>query len=201
VNTGGTTNKTFTAAKAQTITTPSTLFPYTYPYPVYAGTCPSNNPDPNGDGSNAAAIGNVTVPVGGAGNLSPNFILLPALHLTVRTGSSSSNPGSTVTGARVRITDTTCSPDVTRTFATNASAQLADSPTGATDPGLPYGTDYRICADANVNGTQRMNYVRIVNFFGSQIEDVPVDDPNAGTVRTIYLTGSGATSGSGAVCP
>ncbi len=193
--------KTFTSPNQNTITTTRTLFPFANPssYSVYAGTCASNNPDPTGIGANPLEFGNVVVPRGGTGSLAPGFITLPALHLTVRTGSgvNSGQQGSIVNGADVRITDMNCSPAVTRQYATNASGQLADSATGTTDPGMPYSTNYRVCADANISGTQRRNFVMI----GSSIEQVPVTDPTAGAVRTIYLTGTGATSGSGAQCP
>jgi hypothetical protein len=120
----------------------------------------------------------------------------------VYTGSSSTSPGSVVNGADVHITDmncTTTSP-TTRILATNNSGQLADaSGTAPTDPGLPYSTNYKVCADANISGTQRMNYVR-TTASGNPIEQVPLTDPTVGVVRAIYLTGTGATSGSGAQC-
>jgi hypothetical protein len=195
-NSGMQSAKTFTSSLLQTITTPSVLFPFASPsaYAVYAGTCAANNPDPAGDGSNAAAIGNVVVPSGGTGTLAPNSIRLPALHLTVMSGTDSSSPGSVVNGADVHVADMTCTPSTPKTtiYATNSSGRLAD-------PGLPYSTNYRVCADASFSGTRRMNYVRT----GSSIEQVPLTNPNAGTVRTIYLQGTGATSstGSGAQCP
>ncbi|MGA8219862.1 MAG: prepilin-type N-terminal cleavage/methylation domain-containing protein [Solirubrobacterales bacterium] len=202
-NSGMSVAKQFTTASPQaTITTPSALYPFPSPssYAVYAGSCADNNPDPSGNGSNAGAIGNVVVPAGGTGTLAPKYIELPALHLTVLDGGDSWwNQGSPVAGARVRITDVNCS--VTRTYATNSAKQLADTPTGPTDPGLPYGTDYRICADAQIGSQHYMNYVRTSSWWGNPIEDVPVTNPTSGTVRTISLKGTGSTSGSGAVCP
>jgi Tfp pilus assembly protein PilV len=195
-NSGMQSAQTFTSSLLQTITTPAVLFPFASPsaYAVYAGTCASNNPDPSGDGSNAAAIGNVVVPPGGTGTLAPNSIRLPALHLTVMSGTDSSNPGSVVNGADVHVADMTCTPSSpkTRILSTNSSGRLAD-------PGFPYSSNYRVCADASFSGTRRRNYV----MSGSSIEQVQLTDPNAGRVRTIYLQGTGATSstGSGAQCP
>jgi Tfp pilus assembly protein PilV len=191
--------KTFTSSNASTITTTQTLFPFASPttYSVYSGICPSNNPDPAGGGANPLAFANVTVPASGTGTTPDNVIQLPSLRLKVQTGSSSSSPGSVVNGADVHITDmncTTTSP-TTRILATNNSGELADATgTAPTDPGLPYSTNYKVCADANVSTTHWANYVR-TTASGSPIEQVPVTDPTTATVRTIYLTGPGATSG------
>ena len=202
-NTGMSQWKTFGAANSSSITTPQVLFPFASPsaYAVYAGQCPSNNPDPTGTGVNPLGFANVVVPPAGTGATPDNVVQLPSLDLTVRTGSSSLLPGSVVNGADVHVTDMTCttSSPLTRMLATNTSGELADTATGPTDPGLPYSTNYKVCADANISGTQRMNYVR-TTALGSPIEQVGVTDPTAGAVRTIYLTGPGATSGSGAQC-
>jgi Tfp pilus assembly protein PilV len=201
-NSGMSVAKTFSGANSATLTTTSTLFPFQAPsaYSVYAGTCPTNNPDPTANGSNPLAFANVTVPAGGTGTTPDNVIQLPSLQLTVRTGSTSLLPGTVVNGADVHITDMNCSPVVTRTLATNNLGQLADATgTAATDPGLPYSTNYRICADANISGVQRMNYVR-TSASGNPIEQVGVTDPANGVARTVYLTGAGATSGAGAQC-
>jgi hypothetical protein len=194
--------KTFTNPNSSTITTTQTLFPFASPttYGVYAGTCPSNNPDPTNAGANPLAFANVTVPASGTGTTPDNVIQLPSLRLTVRDGSAVATPGLVVTSADVHITDMICSPNVTRTLATNDAGQLADA-TGAapTDPGLPYSTNYKVCADANIGGVQRMNYVRPTGS-GTQLDVVGVTDPATPTVKTVYLTGLGATSGPGAQC-
>lgn len=194
--------KTFTASNSSTITTPQALFPFVSPttYGVYAGTCPTNYPDPSNNGSNPLAFANVTVPVAGTGSTPDNIIQLPSLRLTVRTGSSSLLPGSVVNSADVHVTDMACTPSPpTRILATNGSGELADSATGPTDPGLPYSSNYRVCADANISGTQRMNFAR-TTATGNPIEQVGVTDPTTPTARVIYLTGPGATSGTGAQC-
>ena len=203
-NTGMSVAKTFTGANSATLTTTSTLFPYPSPsaYSVYAGTCPSNNPDPTAAGANPLAFANVTVPASGTGTTPDNVIQLPSLWLTVRDGSSSTSQGNVVNGADVHITDMNCSPLVTRTLATNNSGQLADATgTAATDPGLPYSTNYRVCADANIAGVQRMNFVRLTTT-GNPVDQVGLTDPTNGVVKTVYLTGPGATSSTtgGAQC-
>jgi Tfp pilus assembly protein PilV len=201
-NTGMSVAKTFTASNSATITTTQSLFPFASPstYSIYAGVCASNNPDPTGSGANPLAFANVTVPAAGTGTTPDNVIQLPSLRLSVMTGSSSSSPGSTVNGADVHITDmncTTASP-TTRILATNNSGQLADGTgTAPTDPGLPYSTNYKVCADANISGTQRMNYARTS---GGSIDQVGLTDPTVGVVKTIYLTATSATSGLGAQC-
>ncbi len=199
-NSGMNVAKTFTGTNNATLTTTSSLFPFASPsaYSVYAGTCPSNNPDPTANGSNPLAFANVVVPAAGTGTTPDGVIQLPSLQLTVRTGASAVSPGTVVNGADVHITDMNCSPNVTRVLATNNSGELADgSGTAATDPGLPYSTNYRVCADANVSGTQRMNFVRTGT---GGIEQTPVTDPTAGVVRTIYLGATNATTGAGAQC-
>jgi Tfp pilus assembly protein PilV len=196
-NSGMQSAKTFTSSLLQTITTPSVLFPFASPsaYAVYAGTCASNNPDPAGDGSNAAAIGNVVVPAGGTGTLAPSYIKLPALHLTVYNGSSSSSQGTGISNATVTVKDlgTGCGGQ-TRTMTTTSGT----TPGRLSDPGLPY-SNYEVCASAVVSSQQRRNYVRV----GSSKESVPVTNPNSGAVRAIYLGSSatGLSTGSGAVCP
>ncbi len=205
-NTGMTQWKTFSSTNSASITTPQVLFPFASPssYAVYGGVCASNNPDPTGTGVNPLGFASVVVPPAGTGATPDNVVQLPSLDLTVRTGSSASSPGSVVNSADVHVTDmncTTASP-TTRVLATNASGQLADTTTGPTDPGLPYSTNYKVCADANVSGTYRMNYVR-TTAIGNPIEQVPVTDPTTGTVKSIYLTGPGAVSSasaSGAQC-
>jgi Tfp pilus assembly protein PilV len=158
--------------------TASSLFPFTSPYSVYAGLCDQNNP------GSGAALANVTVPPGG-GQAPAGPIQLPALQLTVHDGTgllSPLLPGNAVQGATVRVEDRSCpnlpTTGFKRTFATNSSGQLAN-------PGLPYSL-YQVCAQGTFNGVTRHNYVR-TTAIGSPIEDVPVQNPAAGTVRDIFL--------------
>jgi prepilin-type N-terminal cleavage/methylation domain-containing protein len=139
------------------------IFPFTSPVSVYAGSCDGNNPNPTGVANPpaAAAIASVTVPPGGSVDAS---VLLPALDLTVWSGSSSSNRGSVVPNANVRIYDAVCT-SATYTYKTNASGKLPD-------PGLPYGT-YHVCVD---NGS-KLAYV----------QNKAVITPNTPTVQALYL--------------
>jgi hypothetical protein len=145
-NTGMQTAKQFTpvgGGRATSLSTTSTLFPFTSPYAVYAGTCSSDNP-PAGP-----MLGNSTVPVGGAGTLaSPGYIQLPSLQVNVWSGTSTV-PGSKLSGAKVTARDTGCNVTRTLTTSTNANGQI---PVGG-DIGLPYGT-YDVCAQ-NSAGTDK----------------------------------------------
>jgi len=169
-------------------------FPFTSPYGVYAGSCATNNPNPD-DVENppaAAAIADVTVTANQTEN---GTIQLPALDLTVRSGNSSGNPGSLVQNGTVKITDTDCTVGgnpVKRTYTTTTTA----APGGAgklaavgaatvPTPGMPYGV-YDICAS---NGTRR-----------NTATDVAVQTTTTNTTRTIYL-GSGASGSSAGTCP
>lgn len=157
----------------------TSLFPFTSPYTVYAGTCEGNNPNPDDDPDppTAAAMASVLVPQGAG---APTTIQLPALHLTVQSGANPQSPGAPVSGARVRLGDTNCDADAggpyMRTFTTNAAGQLPD-------PGLPYGS-YDLCVD---DGAKRVTVL-----------DVPVEDLETGTTSNIYLGSGGAQTGT---CP
>src|SRR5262245_37686950 len=152
-NTGMQTSKQFTPSgggRATSISTTTTLFPFTSPYAVYAGTCASNNP-PAGP-----MLGNATVPVGGAGTLAgPGYIQLPSLQVTVWSGSNAGAPGTRVSGARVTARDTGCNRTrtLTPTGGTNANGQVPIAPPSGGDIGLPYGT-YDVCAN-NPAGTNK----------------------------------------------
>jgi Tfp pilus assembly protein PilV len=177
--------KVFTPAggvRATSITTASTLFPFTSPDSVYAGTCTSNNP---GAGP---MLGNATVPVGGTATLvSPGYIQLPSLQVTVWSGTSSSSQGSRVQTAKVTARDVGC--NVTRTLTppgvppaggTNANGQVPQAPPSGGDIGLPYGT-YDVCA-SNSTGTDKRT-----------VTGVALTSAGAtGTTLAIYLGGQPA---------
>jgi Tfp pilus assembly protein PilV len=145
------------------------LFPFTSPISVYAGACDQNNPTAASP-TMPSAQGSAIVTSNGTATVGP--IQLPALFLTVRSGSSSTNPGSLVAGGHVVVTDPNCS-NAKRTFTTNSSGALPD-------PGLPYGT-YTVCAD---NGVRRRTQTNVV-----------VKSATTGTSLTIYLSGSGSSTG------
>ena len=185
-NTGMSGAKMFgTAGTRANSVTASSLFPFTSPYAIYSGTCESDEP---GAG---AALGSVLVPRGG---IQSAALQLPALFLTVMSGSSSSSPGSPVVGATVRIADTKCPDDPTtafkRTFITGANGRLIDplnTGTPTRPPGLPSST-YNICAHGLVSGTNR----RLTT------NNVAVQNLSTGTTLTVYLQGTGSTTGT---CP
>ena len=142
--------------------TANPVFPFNSPVSVYAGSCDGNNPNPNGIANPpaAAAIAAATVNPGATTNAS---ILLPALDLTVWSGTSSSNRGSRVNNANVKLYDTVCASIYTH--GTNPQGELSD-------PGLPYGT-YHVCVD---NGTT----------LGYSLNRA-VTNPNTPSVLDIYL--------------
>ncbi len=123
------------------------LFPFTSPYAVYAGSCTSNNPNPKSEPSSpgAAAVAAITVPRGAAVPPPVPPVQVPALGLTVKTGSTP------IVGAKVKITGT-CSFE--RTYATvektivKGTEKIVEKGVLA-DPGLPWGT-YEVCASAKV---------------------------------------------------
>ncbi len=160
----------------------TSLFPFSSPYAVYAGSCTANNPNPDEltDPPAAAALADVNVV---SSQIATATIQLPALDLTVMSGNSSSSPGSPVSGATVKIADTQCSVGgnpVKRTMTTNSTGRLDT-------PGLPYGT-YDICAYRS--STNRKN----------TLSAVPVETTATDTTRTIYVGSSAAGSSSGS-CP
>ena len=182
--------------------TSGNLFPFTSPYGVYAGSCAANNPDPNDTGSStvAGALAELTVT---KNQTVTGDIQLPALDLSVRTGSNSLTPGSLLANATVKITDNNCTvggSPVKRTFTTTTTA----APGGAgklaavgsatvPTPGLPYG-NYSICAYNP--GTNRRN----TTLQPSGAANIDVMSTQANASATIYLGSLAAGSASGA-CP
>ncbi len=136
--------------RVSTITAPE-LFPYKTKYTVYAGSCESNNPDPEGkEPANDVAMAFVQAPSGTAASPIP-VIQLPALNLKVTYNSAA------VSGARVTITDTKCksgSNFVKRSYTSNGNGQPSSSATGLPELGLPWG-EYKICASAFLSSRYR----------------------------------------------
>ncbi len=161
------------------------LFPFGSTYYLYAGSCASNNPDPEAKGLNPAAVANVVAPPGGTA--AAVTLQLPALELVVKNGSTA------LPGAKVTITDKSCKEVknnfVKRTYTTNAAGMPSNSSTGIAELGLPWGS-YEVCASTNVSGTNRRKFVSTVN----------VKNLAAATTQTIDL-GSGGETGSTAICP
>lgn len=122
-------------------------YPFKTAYAVYAGSCTSSNPDPEGKKINAEAKPSVLVTAGGT---STATIQVPALNLSVTSG------GNAVKGAKVILTDTACKyngSNVKREYTTNQAGHIINSNSkaeleSATQAvGLPFGT-YSICASA-----------------------------------------------------
>ncbi len=184
-NTGMSTPKTFgTPGTLATTVTASGLFPFSSPDAVYAGTCEGDNPNPNDDEPPPVpeAVASVAVPAGGS---APATIQVPALFITVRSGTSSFNQGSLVSGATVRVADDNCPNDPTtgfkRTFTTNSQGTLDN-------PGLPY-SQYDVCVG---NSSKHKT-----------VTNVSVQNMTSGTtLSTFYLgTSTGSNGWVSGACP
>jgi Tfp pilus assembly protein PilV len=184
-NTGMTSGRVFgTAGTPATSITGTSLFPFDSEYAVYAGACEGDNPNPADDDPPPVpqAVASVLLPPGGN---QPASIQLPALYITVMSGTSSFSPGTPVSGATVRIADRNCPNDPTtnfkRTFTTNAQGKLSN-------PGLPYSV-YDVCVG---NSTKRKTVTSV------SVKDMT----NGTTLSTFYLGTSVGSNGwvSGA-CP
>lgn len=167
------------------------LFPFSSPDTVYAGNCSYNNPNPTNIANPPAAAALASVQIV-KNQQAAATIQLPALQLTVRSGTSAASPGSIVSNAAVTVTDTQCTTSggaaVKRTYTNRTSGSPTGLvPTGQTgvDPGMPYGV-YNICA---YNGSRR-----------NTLSNVPVQTTATDTSQTIYL-GSGAPGSTTGACP
>lgn len=180
-----------TIGDEQPAITSGDLFPFASPDTVYAGNCTYNNPNPSNIPNPPAAAALATVQIVKSTEATAS-IQLPALRLTVRSGTSSSNPGSVISNAAVTITDTQCTTSTGGTLKRTYTNRTSGSPTGlvptgqsTVDPGMPYGV-YNICA---YNGSRR-----------NTLTNVPVQTTASDTSRTIYL-GSGASGSTTGACP
>jgi len=156
-------NPGMTAAKAiwtaDTIREPTVsatpLFPFTSTYFLYAGSCASNNPNPE-DKNPSGAAGTASAVALAGGTATPVTLQLPALNLVVKKGSAA------LAGAKVTITDKVCKEAkgnfVKRTYTSNAAGMPSTSSTGIEELGLPWGT-YELCASADISGTIRRKKV------------------------------------------
>jgi Tfp pilus assembly protein PilV len=113
------------------------LFPFTSPYTVYAGSCPSNEPS-------ASAMASAIVPAGGKAS-APVTVQMPAFEVIVKEGTKA------LKGAKVTITDKNCKDAkgnlAKRVYTTNAEGKqfTVGSLTEEVEPALPWGT-YEVCA-------------------------------------------------------
>ena len=154
------------------------LFPFTSSYSVYAGTCEADHP--SAGESSAPAVAEAFVSPGGG---TPVTIELPALHLTVWSGSGS-EPGEPVAAAEVKLADTECEAELEEP---QVRAFTTDSQGGLPDPGLPFST-YDLCVS---DGARRFTVPELA---------VPADpeDMAAGTTTDVYLDSPEAETGE---CP
>jgi hypothetical protein len=95
-------------------------FPFPSGYSVYGGSCIQNDPQTYTGNDDP----NILV------NAASTQILMPAIKVTLYSGTSRTSPGSVVTNTTVTFTDTGC--NATRSVTTNAS--------GYVNVGAPYGT-------------------------------------------------------------
>jgi type II secretory pathway pseudopilin PulG len=128
----------------------NTLYPFKESkYTVYAGSCASNNPDPEGK-TTANDVGLASVEVLPGKTLKPR-IYVPALEVTV-----TDSAGVALSGATVTLTDANANckysgAAIKRKYVTNLAGHLSNSASGSTEAGVPFGT-YTVCASAKVGG-------------------------------------------------
>jgi hypothetical protein len=152
----------------------SSLFPFKTAVTVYAGACENKNV-----GTEAMATVNLVA----GGTVTASQVRMPALEVTV-----TSNGSTRVQGAKVVITDEKCS-GTKYTYTTEANGHQSLTTTGAMAPALPWST-YKVCASANISGTQRR-----IEASGVNLETV------ASTVtKSLNLSGTGSESGSTKIC-
>lgn len=180
-------NSTMTAAKSiwtssgnrEATLNATPLFPFTSAYTLYAGSCASNNPDP--EGKNPAAAAAIATVVAPHGTAAPATIQLPALELVVK------KSGTALPGANVTITDKVCKEAkgnfVKRIYTSNVEGGPSNNATGIAEPGLPWGK-YEICASAIISGST----------FHKTVTSVTVQSLTSAAALSIDL-GSSTTSG------
>jgi type II secretory pathway pseudopilin PulG len=173
-------------AMASTLKDPS-AYPFKTPYAVYAGSCTSNNPDPEKKGINTTAIANVAVT---SGSLSKPRIQVPTLNVVV------TDENNKLEGARVVVTDKICQYNtvkVARTFTTDKVGHIATSTAPSTEAvGIPYG-EYTVCASTPF--TRRSGGKTITEYHRAE-KTVSAKSFGAPALQSLAL----ATSGSSTEC-
>jgi hypothetical protein len=191
-NTGMTQPKSFgTVGTRVSKITASPLFPFTSDDIVYAGACTGNNPSAAAPFAPAAQA---SVRVNAGGPVGQAVITLPQLNLTVRSGNSSSSPGSLIGNARVTITDKNCSINGTPIKRVMSTGTSGASLGKLADPGLPYGT-YDICVSNGPSSNPSTSSPR--RFIAT---NVAVKSTTTPTSQTYYL-GSSASGTVSGTCP
>ncbi len=139
------------------------LYPFTYTYNFYGGSCAANKPTEGSADVKAVA-----------GKTETATVQLPALYLTVVNSSGTTAEKEGVSGARVTVTDTKCSSYKRVYTSTETSTGKGTLP----NPGLSAST-YDLCASKSISGT-----IRRVKMSG-----VPVTSL-AGVSKTLNLSGA-----------
>jgi len=150
--------------------TVESLFPFTSPDSIYAGSCTTNNPE------SGSSIVSVTVPSNGTA--ATQTILLPPLNLNVK------REGTAYNGAEVVTKDNNCETgghEVKRSFTT---ATVSGTAGRLAEPGLPWG-QYTVCASASItkSGTTKTYHetveaVRVESTSGTSLEmNLTTSDP------------------------
>jgi Tfp pilus assembly protein PilV len=137
--------------------TPSSVFPFTTKYTVYAGTCEADLPTRNGQSSNPEVL----VPPGKTGETS-----VPLAPIDIKVLESKGLPETPVSGATVILEDTGCK--TVRKLTTTSAGALSR-------PGMPFGT-YSLCVTATVAGKPR-----------EYTEPVDNDSASGTPLQAIYL--------------
>jgi Tfp pilus assembly protein PilX len=163
-----------TVGKLETpVNSSKTLFPFTAPYTVYAGSCLADNPE-----TNDSAVKAPTATVLAGADVPVTVPMPPLTVLTDRGTKSSPGTGVEATG---NITDTGCAAEgitAKRTIKTESSGKLL--------VGLPYGT-YSMCLVANISGKN----------YAITTAGIKNNSPSGVTVPTLYMN-EGTVGGS---CP
>ena len=118
------------------------LFPFSSPYAIYTGTCPSN-PLPSSLVSQLPTGTYTTSQIVAPGQTYPVTLFQPAINLKVTLST-----GGAVSGARVYLTSTnpSCSAPIQRTTDSAGGLAVTKNSAVVSDPGVPYDT-YTVCAD------------------------------------------------------
>jgi Tfp pilus assembly protein PilV len=139
-NTGMTAFRTFGTAETYNtaVTSPTTMFPFTSPYTVYAGSCEADDPH-----AINAAITDPTATIVGGTTVEPSpAVTVPPVAIKVWSGKNKGTPGFKIEGAQVWIEDTGCK--TVRTSLTNSVGALVH-------PNMPFGK-YKLCVTGGAAG-------------------------------------------------
>ena len=147
-------------------------------YTIYAGSCESNLPSP--------APTEVEVPAGGTASTT---VKLPPVKIKVMSGTSSSSPGSAVSGAVVWVKDNSCGSE--RTFATNSLGEISSH------AALPYGS-YTMCVSNSSNKWETASLLD--NTESGPSSTTWTNGKTSGGIATIYI-GTGASGETSGTCP